>query len=140
MTSKHPVVGVGVVVLRDDDVLLIQRGKAPRLGEWSIPGGRQDWGETVGACAVREVLEETGLHVTLHGLLDVIDGLYSEEGELTAHYTLIDFWGTADGEPVAGDDAVAAQWVPYAQALERVSWGATRRVLEMARAIRDQQS
>lgn len=140
MSLKQPVIGVGVVVLRGDDILLIKRGRAPRLGEWSIPGGRQHWGETVAECATREVFEETGLSVTLHGFLEVIDGLYREDdGEtIAAHYTLIDFWGTADGEPLAGDDAAAAQWVPFDEALERVSWGATRRMLALARRLRDE--
>lgn len=134
--GAQPVIGVGVVVLRGDEVLLIQRGTAPRLGEWSIPGGRQHWGETVRETAIREVAEETGLAVTLHGLLDVIDGLYRNGETITHHYTLVDFWGTAEGEPVAGDDAAAARWVPYEEALALVSWGATRRMLERAWAMR----
>jgi len=57
----YPFVGVGVVVWKADKFLLIQRGKQPRLGQWSIPGGRQELGETVQETAIREVLEETGL-------------------------------------------------------------------------------
>ena len=59
----RPIVGVGVVVWRGDRVLLIQRGKAPRQGQWSLPGGAQELGETVVEAAVREVLEETGLAI-----------------------------------------------------------------------------
>ena len=67
MTDQRPLIGIGTVVLRPSaggtDVLLVQRGRAPRVGEWSIPGGRQEWGETVRAAAAREVLEETGIEI-----------------------------------------------------------------------------
>ena len=76
---ERPLIGVGVVVFKGDRVLLIQRGKAPRIGSWSLPGGRQRLGETVRQAAQREVLEESGLEVEIVGLLDVVDSLTHDE-------------------------------------------------------------
>ena len=67
----RPFVGVGVVVWRGDNVLLIQRGKPPRIGAWSLPGGAQELGETVRETAVREVREETGVEIDVTHLIDV---------------------------------------------------------------------
>ena len=112
-----------------DEVLLIRRGTAPRLGDWSIPGGRLEWNEAVRDCALRELLEETGVRAELLGLVDVIDGFFGDE----RHYVLIDYaarW--IEGEPVAGDDAVGAQFVPVEEAIERVEWAATKQVIRDA--------
>ena len=70
---ERPIIAVGAVVINDGKVLMIRRAKPPREGEWSIPGGRQDIGETVADAVVREVKEETGLDVAVTGFLDVID-------------------------------------------------------------------
>jgi len=79
MTNRQypdrPFCGVGVVVWRGDQVLLVRRGRAPRKGDWSIPGGLQELGETVGETALREVLEETGLTVRLTDQLGVVDSV-----------------------------------------------------------------
>ena len=90
--AERPVVGVGVVVLRGDDVLLIRRGEPPRKDRWSIPGGKQERGETVRNTAHREIREETGVEIALIGLVDVVDGIRRDEtGATISHYTLIDF-------------------------------------------------
>ncbi len=130
MTAPAPVPCAGVVCLRGDEVLLIRRGTAPRLGQWSIPGGRIEWGETCAAAALRELAEETGVEADLLGLLDVVDGLYPEEAR---HYVLVDYaarW-TA-GEPRAGDDAAEARFWPREQALALVAWAETRRIIDLA--------
>jgi 8-oxo-dGTP diphosphatase len=134
MPLSAPQIAVGVVVLSSDGaVLLIRRGKPPRTDEWSIPGGRQALGETVAACAVREVKEETGLDAKLIGLLDVVDGIFhGPEGELEYHYTLVDFAALADGAPVAGDDAREARWVPLEEIGQYKLWSETRRMIEAA--------
>ena len=101
-----PAAAVGVVCLRGDEVLLVRRGTAPRLGEWSLPGGRIEYGERALEAAARELLEETGVTAELHGVLEVVDGLFPEIGR---HYVLIDYLATwASGEPRAGDDAAEA--------------------------------
>jgi 8-oxo-dGTP diphosphatase len=124
----RPTPGAGVVCLRGGEVLLIKRGKPPRMGEWSIPGGRQEMGETIAEAALRELAEETGVVAELLGLVDVVDHI-SERGQMV----LIDYaarW--ISGEPVAGDDAVDARFFPLAEALALVSWSETRRIIEAA--------
>jgi 8-oxo-dGTP diphosphatase len=105
-------VGVGVIVLDGARVLLIRRGKAPKLGQWSLPGGRLELGETLRACAVREVLEETGLSVLVRDLVDVVDLIeVAADGTTATHYALIDYWAdVVSGELHAGDDAAEAAW------------------------------
>jgi 8-oxo-dGTP diphosphatase len=123
-----------VVCLRGEEVLLIRRGKAPRMGEWSIPGGRVEWGERLEAAALRELAEETGVEAELAGLLDVVDGLFDiEGGEPQSHVVLVDYaarWRS--GEPVGGDDALEARFWPAAQALELVRWSETKRLIALA--------
>lgn len=135
-----PVPGVptpcaGVVCVRGDEVLLIRRGREPRRGEWSLPGGRIEPGERAVDAALRELREETGVEAEIVGLIDVVDGLFPAHQR---HYVLIDYLALwRGGEPVAGDDADQAVFVPAAEAAARVAWGETRRViglaLEMAR-------
>lgn len=127
-----PVPAVGLVCLRGDEILLIRRGRPPRAGEWSLPGGRIEPGERASEAALRELHEETGVEAELLGLVDVVDGLFPEAGR---HYVLIDFaarW--LSGEPRAGDDAVEAVFLPLDQALARVDWDETRRILTQAHA------
>lgn len=119
-----------MVCLRGGEVLLIRRGKPPRLGEWSIPGGRMELGETAAQAALRELAEETGVSGEMLGLVDVVDYLGGE-----IQMVLIDFavrW--TGGEPVAGDDAAEAGFFPLEQALTMVSWSETRRIIGEAAA------
>ena len=125
-----PVPAVGVVCLRGDEVLLIRRGKPPRMGEWSLPGGRIEPGERAMDAALRELMEETGVTARITGLLDVVDGLFPEAGR---HYVLIDYAAAwLAGEPVAGDDALEARFVALDQVEALIDWSETRRVIRMA--------
>ena len=127
---RRPTPCVGVVCLKGDQVLLIQRGKAPRKGQWSIPGGRMEFGEGAQAAALRELKEETGVEAEILGLVDVID---SFDSAADWHGLLVDYaarW--TGGEPVAGDDAAQAAFLPLEEALTRVDWDETRRVIRQA--------
>ncbi|HYC98624.1 NUDIX hydrolase [Brevundimonas sp.] len=128
-----PVPCVGVVCLRGGEVLLIRRGRPPRQGEWSLPGGRIEPGERAVDAALRELREETGVEAEIIGLVDVVDGLFPDAGR---HYVLIDYaarW--VSGEPVAGDDALEARFVALDQVEALVDWAETRRVIGMAAAL-----
>ena len=133
---RRPVPAVGVVCLRGPasapEVLLIRRGKPPRIGEWSLPGGRIEWGERCAAAALRELAEETGVDADLLGLVDVVDGWFpSPAGD--AHYVLVDYaarW--TGGEPRAGDDAAAACFHPLSAVDGLGLWAETGRIIHAA--------
>jgi len=112
---ERPIVGVGAVVVGDDGrVLLVRRGHEPLKGEWSIPGGAVEVGETLEAAVVREVREETGLEVEVGALVDVLDRIRPDvDGRTLYHYVLIDFLcRPAGGTLCCGTDAIDATWVP----------------------------
>src|SRR5947208_16987411 len=88
----RPVAGAAVVALRRDEVLLVRRGRAPRQGEWSLPGGSIEPGETARQAAAREALEETGLRVIVRDVVDVFDAIIpASEGRPGYHYCVPDF-------------------------------------------------
>ena len=107
-----PLVGVGAVIIENEHVLLIKRAKEPLLGEWSIPGGLLELGETLRQAAVREALEETGLVVETADLLGVYDRIVRDADErILYHYVLIDFLcHRRSGELLAAGDAAEARW------------------------------
>ena len=132
--TARPLVGVGIVAWRADQVLLVRRGRPPRCGEWSIPGGRQELGETVFEAAVREAREETGLVIRPREILTVIDAIDRDPaGSVARHYTLVEVLADAGpGEPVAGDDAEAVCWATLAEADRLIAWDETRRLIRLA--------
>ncbi|MTJ80567.1 MAG: NUDIX domain-containing protein [Telmatospirillum sp.] len=106
----RPVIGVGALGGIDGRFLLIRRGHPPRQGCWSLPGGRQEAGETVEQAGRREIREETGVSIRVVDVLAVVDLMGGEDGA-GYHYTVIDLeaeW--TDGEAVAGDDAADLVW------------------------------
>ena len=130
----RPIVGVGVVVLRGDEVLLIRRAKPPVSDNWSIPGGAQEIGETVREAARREIAEETGIGIEIVGLIDVVDGITRDDaGRTKFHYTLVDFaalWRS--GEARAASDAAATRWAGLDEIAEIPLWDETRRIIARA--------
>lgn len=134
LSFSKPVPAVGVVCLRGQEVLLIRRGRPPRVEEWSLPGGRIEPGERATDAALRELAEEAGITARITGLVDVVDGLFTEAG---LHYVLIDYaaeW--VSGEPIAGDDALEARFVPLDQVEALIDWAETRRIITLAAATR----
>jgi ADP-ribose pyrophosphatase YjhB (NUDIX family) len=134
----RPWVGVGVVVWQGERVLLIRRGRAPRLGQWGLPGGAQSTGETLFEAAAREVLEETGLEIVPQAVVTALDSISRDDaGNVQFHYTLVEVVAECGpGEPVAADDAMDARWVPADQVGDLVEWDETVRVIEMSREFR----
>ncbi len=107
-----PFVGVGAVIVQENRVLLIRRGQAPLLGEWSLPGGVLECGETLRDATIREAGEETGLVVEVGEMLGVYERIIrSEDARVRYHYVLIDFLcRPVAGALKAGSDAAEARW------------------------------
>lgn len=131
---EAPRVGIGIVLLRGDEVLLVRRGKPPAAGQWSLPGGAQELGETAEACARRELFEETGqragpLHMVAH-----VDSIHlDDEGRVQYHYTILDFAGHYErGDLTPGDDVSDAAWVHPEQFDRYDLWLEARRVIALA--------
>jgi 8-oxo-dGTP diphosphatase len=110
---ERPLVGVGAVIVEAGRVVLVRRAAEPMAGEWSIPGGLLELGETMRAGAVREAREETGLQVEAGEVLEVLDRIVPDaNGKSRFHYVLIDFLcRRIAGELCAGGDAAEARWV-----------------------------
>lgn len=139
---SQPVVGVAAVVWRGQQVLLIQRGRPPRQHEWSLPGGRQELGETVVDAARREVREETGIEIDVRDVVAVVDLIErDDEGRIQFHYTLIDVLAEwRGGEAQAGDDAAAVKWVTLDELPQYALWSETERIIRLAAKRRKDQS
>lgn len=112
---------VGVICFRGDDVLLIRRAKAPRIGEWSLPGGRIEPGETEARAALRELSEETGVKATLGPKIAAIDADF--EGLAYRLHDYVAIWQS--GDPVGADDALEARFVPVSQIDTLGMWSET---------------
>jgi ADP-ribose pyrophosphatase YjhB (NUDIX family) len=132
----RPWVGIGCIVLRGEEVLLVRRGRPPRAGEWSIPGGAQLLGETAEDCARRELAEEAGVTVGPLALAIVVDSLsHDEAGRARFHYTIIDYAARWEaGEPRAGDDVTEARFFAPHELPALGLWEAAHRAIAAARS------
>lgn len=106
---------VGAVVVDHDRLLLVRRGHGPAAGQWAVPGGRVERGETVAEAVTRELREETGLEGVCGRLLGVVEVITGDD-----HFVILDHEVTLVGsdEPVAGDDAAEAAWVDLSAVAE----------------------
>ena len=116
---EAPIVGVGAVVIDGTKVLLVRRGQEPLKGEWSLPGGALELGETLQQGVVREVLEETGLMVVPGGIIEILDRIILDRiipdeasKRVRFHYVLIDFvCHVSGGALCSASDAEEVRWV-----------------------------
>jgi mutator protein MutT len=109
---ERPIVGVGAIVLDGDRVLLVKRAHEPLKGEWSVPGGAVDVGETLEEAIRREVREETCLDIEVGPIVDVLDRIrYDPDGRVKFHYVLVDFvCRPVSGTLQCASDAEEATW------------------------------
>jgi 8-oxo-dGTP diphosphatase len=115
---EAPIIGVGAVVIDATKVLLVRRGQEPLKGEWSLPGGALELGETLQQGVVREVLEETGLIVVPGGIIEILDRIIQDEASqrVRYHYVLIDFVCQVTGGTLcSASDAEDVRWVEHGQ-------------------------
>lgn len=130
--TNRPLAVAGAIVWRGDDVLLIRRGKPPREGEWSIPGGHIEWGETTIEAVLREVREETGCAIDVLALCDVVEFI-----DPTRHLVLIDYTARwTDGDPAPGDDATDCRFVPFDEIGDYGLWDVTLAMIRKSYAQR----
>ena len=109
----RPLIGVGAIIIDRGRALVVRRATEPLKGEWSIPGGLLELGETLRTGVVREAKEETGLDVVPIEVLEVYDRIVSDaEGRTQYHYVLIDYLcELAGGELKAASDASEVRWI-----------------------------
>ena len=109
---ERPVVGVGGVIIADGRTLLIRRGHAPLKGEWSIPGGTLEVGETLTEGVRRELAEETGIEVRVLELIEVFERIFSDgDGRAKYHFVILDYLcEVASGSARAGSDVTDVAW------------------------------
>jgi ADP-ribose pyrophosphatase YjhB (NUDIX family) len=132
---ETPLVGVGAVIVDEGRVLLVRRGTEPLKGEWSLPGGVLEVGESLQSGVVREVREETGLTVEPLELVELLDRIHRVGERVRYHYVIADYLcRVSGGELKAASDADAVRWV------ERAEWNShsalrldpvTTRVIEL---------
>ena len=109
---ERPLVGVGVILVKDRQILLVKRGHEPNKGMWSIPGGLIKLGETAEEAAIREVREETGLEVSIGAVAGVFNVIIKDsDSKIKYHYVIIDYFGEVVGGMLRpGTDVTDARW------------------------------
>lgn len=130
-------IGIGIVVLKPGAVLLVRRAKAPSLGQWALPGGAQELGETAEDAARRELLEEAGLQVGPLHLAASVDSIHRDDaGRIRYHYTIIDFAAAwHGGEPIPGGDVSEAVFAPLDALKPFDLWSEAHRVIAVAQSL-----
>ena len=131
---SRPILGIGAIILDRDRVLLVERGKPPLEGFWSLPGGVLEVGETLESGIRREVLEETGLEIQTRGVVEIFERIMLDAaGKPEYHYVLIDYLcRTTGGVLCAASDCARAEWVPRRRLGEYNITAGTPPVIEKA--------
>ena len=134
----RPILGVGALIFKEDRILLVERGNAPLIGYWSLPGGGVEAGERLEDAIVREVLEETGLQVEAESLATVFERIMPDESNRCEyHYVLVDFYCSVHaGDLKPGDDSRQACWFDVSRIGELLLTAGTREVIESCWAHR----
>ena len=110
---EYPIIGVGAVIFRDSSVLLAKRNQEPGKGQWSLPGGVLELGETLIDALKREIYEEVSIKIEVGGLVRLLDRiLYDQEKRVRFHYVIADYWGLMiSGQPAPATDISEARFV-----------------------------
>lgn len=137
MSQPSVTVGVAAVIWNARrEILLIRRTKEPRKGQWSLPGGKVEFGESLHAALKREIREETGLEIAVAGLIDVVDAIDDALGTKGFHFILIDYAAhVISGDAIAASDAADATWVPAAKLDSYPMWDEMRRIIRRSETI-----
>ena len=111
----QPIIGIGIVIVRNCHIVLIKRGNEPSKGKWTIPGVLVELGESVEAAVIREAKEETCLDVEKPELIDVVGNIdFDEDGKIKYHYVIVDYLVHVKGGDInAASDAEELRWVPF---------------------------
>lgn len=113
MTTGVPVAAVGAIVLAKGEILLVRRDREPSRGDWTLPGGKVEWGESLVEACAREVREETSVEIEVEGLAGIAERIIpDDDGDVIYHFIIHDFWATPRSREIkAADDVSEARWV-----------------------------
>ncbi len=143
---ERPILGIGAAIVEGDRFVLVQRSQPPHQGEWSIPGGMLECGESLKEAAIREACEETSLEVEPVVLIEVFERIVRDTaGQIQFHYVIMDYLCRVKGGTLrAGEDAADARWMRLAE-LDQLqvadgTMGVLKKALNAARELRLQQS
>ena len=131
---EQPIVGVGAVVFRGDEVLLVKRGNAPSKGKWAIPGGVLNLGELIREGVAREVREECQIKIEVGEIIDVLDAVIRDDtGRIQYHYVLCDYFATYKAGQVApSSDVLDAKWFTFNEVRTLDTTGGTQKIVKRA--------
>ncbi len=133
-----PVLGVAGVMFQDDSVLLARRAAEPALGEWSLPGGVVELGESMVEALERELMEEASVRIRVEGLVHLAERVIRDEDQrIRFHYVIADYWGwITSGSPEAATDVSEVCLLPVDRLHRLPLHQGIRRVIQEARVMR----
>jgi ADP-ribose pyrophosphatase YjhB (NUDIX family) len=138
---QNPIIAVGGVIFHGQTVLLVKRDREPARGQWSLPGGVVELGETLKEALMREIMEEVSIKIKIEGLVRIMDRIESDhEDRIRFHYVIVDYWGwKVSGEPRAASDISDARFVSLEQAQEMGVHSDVEETIRMALELREVQ-